>query len=445
MSEDDTKLDFSLPERGSKQEQKRVLLDWMDKILVAVLVLILLNVILTLAIRPSAPKSESASFSEESLKQLALKMEKQGLNSVAADAWREYLIGSDLEPPEAAKIWYRIGKLHQDGENYELALDAFYRSESLHQNSELASEIGRRTQDSLEALGKFAALKHELADRVGLNDESATSGEEIVAEIGAQKISRAEIDRQIEANIENQLAMFAGQMPEEEMSRQKEAMLKQFTGGQQMLQFVNAHVVQEILYRKARESKLIEDPKVRAQLRDAERNLLAQQMMEREMADQIKISPNDVVLYYRANVEKYVAPERAKISYVVAEDEAAAITIIESGELGEGAQAIDDWVSKGGYIPEIGVSGEAQAAIFSTEAGNLVSEPVQTDKGWFVIQVREREPERQQPFEEVQRQVYQEFRQQKEREVQQKLLEDLREEYDVVIHQSKFAPKSEER
>ena len=80
---------------------------------------------------------------------------------------------------------------------------------------------------------------------------------------------KAELDRQIEAQIEKQLAMFAGQIPEGQRKQQKEAMLKQFAGGQQRMQFLNQFIVQEILYRKAREAKLIEDPAVRAQLRDA--------------------------------------------------------------------------------------------------------------------------------------------------------------------------------
>jgi parvulin-like peptidyl-prolyl isomerase len=447
MSESESKLDFSLPGRTGNRPERSSRPNLSNWILAVVLVLVALNLLLVFydpRLPGAAPQPGAGALSAEALKQLALKIEQQGLNRESARAWEEYLGAAQPAPPEAAKIWYRIGKLHQDAEAYEAALAAFYRSESIHPDDELANEIGRRIRESLEALGKFAALKHELADRVGLNEDAAGSGGQIVAEIGSHKISRAEIDRQIEAEIENQLAMFGGQLPDDERLRHKEELLKQHSGSREMLQFVNLYIVQEILYRKARDSKLMEDPGVRAQLRDAERSLLARKMMEREMADQVKITANDVNLYYRANLAKYKAPERAKISWKLAKDEDEAKKLIEAGNLGDGAKDLEDWVSKGGPIPDLGASDQAHAAIFSTAAGQLAAEPVKTDQGFCVIRVREREPERQQSFEEVQRQVWMEYRQQKEREVQQKLLDRLRDDYDVVIHQDAFQPAAEQ-
>ena len=60
-------------------------------------------------------------------------------HNAAADAWKQYLAASDLQDFEAAKIWYRIGTTYKSGGAHERALDAFYRSESLHQSGELAA------------------------------------------------------------------------------------------------------------------------------------------------------------------------------------------------------------------------------------------------------------------------------------------------------------------
>ena len=461
MSEKEQKLDFSLPERAAAGASKGA---GAGKVLLFLVLLVgIANLAVTLLRKPPAagaavPAGGAGAFSVDSLKKLALKLEKQGLHAAAAAAWQDYLGASDLQDFEAAKIWYRIGTVYKDGGEHERALDAFYRSEGLHHSGELEAEIGRHTQESLEALGKFAALKHELAERVSIDKKSAVAGEDIVAEIGAQQISRGELDQQIEANIENQLAQYAAQMPEEDRRRQKEAMLNQFASDEQRLQFLNGYIVQEILYRKARESKLTDDPKVRAQLRDVERGLLAQQMMATELAGQINITESDLKDYYTANKAQYLKPESAAISQLLVADETVAADLIAQAKGGDAAKfaelakehSIDEATrEKGGelpgsvsksakFVPGIGQSDEAVKAIFETAAGSVVETPFATDKGSHVLFVRERSAERQQPFEEVQREVYQALRSRKEREVQTKLMNQLRDEYNVVIHQSKF-------
>ena len=104
---------------------------------------------------------------------------------------------------------------------------------------------------------------------------------------------------------------------------------------------------------------------------------------------------------------------------------------------------IEGWVQKGSYIPGIGYSDDATAAIFSTEAGEVAEKPVKTDKGVHVIKVREREPERQKSLDEVRGEVFRALRRRKEQEVQEALLAELKDRYDIVIHRSRFAPEGE--
>ena len=69
---------------------------------------------------------------------------------------------------------------------------------------------------------------------------------------------------------------------------------------------------------------------------------------------------------------------------------------------------------------------------------------MKTEKGYHVIFVRERIPERQKAFEEVKQQVAQQLRSRKETEVEQQLMNGLRDEYNVVIHTSKFKVSEDE-
>jgi len=455
MSENEAKkLDFSLPESAGSAPARR---SGGGMVFLLLILLVGANLYLTWSRPGSGPSAAGAAEGDlpaSDLKDLALKLEKQGLGNAAATAWKEYL-AAGTEDSQPSAIWYRIGTLYQEADSHEEALAAFYRSESLGVELELSSEIGRRVQESLESLGKFTALKHELTERVGLNQDAGAASAEVLAEIGAQKITRAELDRQIEAMLDNQLAMMAGQLTQEQRKQQKEAMLKQFASDQQRLQFLNSYIVQEILYRKARESKLTEDPTVRAQIREAERSLLARQVMESELSGKIFISENDLALYYDARKSQFVEPASAKLSHIVVADEQAATKVIERVLAGEDYAALalelstdEATKAKGGEIVEPAQSGRPLVGysvkagdlepLFAAKPGDILDTPVKSDSGYHVFRIRELTPERQKPLEEVKPQIHRQLFSDKERELQAELLEELRKEYDVVIHQDSF-------
>jgi peptidyl-prolyl cis-trans isomerase C len=446
-------LNLSLPKKQDKSPAKQSKLATI--LLFCLLVLSIVHI--SFAVYRSTGKklnTDSNNLSAESIKDLALKFEKQGLQQQAADTWQEYLSQSDINQEERAKIWYRIGKLFQDDQNYELALSAYYRSESFAKVFDLEQDLNRRIQECLESSSKYAALRYELANRVGMNKND--SGAEVLAEIGTHKITKADVDRNIEEQIERQMASYATFMSEEQQKKQKETLLKQFSTAQQRMQLLNQIVLEEILYRKARKDKLTDLPKIRAILRDTERKILAQQVLQKEMTDEIKITPGDLQTYYQANKHKFMEPEQVKISHILVKDEETAKSALNgleknsknftalSKELSldkatkDKGGEIDSWITRGGFIPGIGHSEEAAQVIFGTEVGQVAKKTVKSDKGVHIIKVREKKTKQQKSFEQAQSEVYMDLRRQKETEVQQSLMTELKERYNVVIHSSKF-------
>jgi len=446
-------LDLSLPEskiQPGKPPSGKGLYALLALILVAVVTHLVVLLVRTPDSQPrgSAPMSLPA----EKQKKLALKLEKQGLNAAAAEAWQEYLAGAGLKAEDKARLWYRIGKLHQEDRAHAEALHSYHRSESFARISGLAPEISRRIQECLEGLGKFAALRYELAERVGVTEDPAAGGE-VLAEIGPQKITTSALDRRIETQIDRQLSQFASFLPDEERRRKKEEMLKRFSTSAERRRFLEQFVLEEILYRKAREDGLPKDPAIRVLLADQERSLLAGKLIETELADRIRITPGDVATYYKAHKDEYVSPERAKVSRILVEEAAEAEKAMQRLKQGESFEdlarelsadagsrhqggRIPDWIDKGTPIPGLGEHGEAQALIFDTDPGQVAKEPVRTDQGFHILKVREREPERQMTLDEVKAGVFRTLRAHKEREVQEAVLAELRDRYDVVIHQS---------
>ncbi len=450
-------LDLSLPERKAPQSR-------MPRGLAALMVLVLLvsaaNLVVVLRGAPGDARGAraAADLPLAEAKQIALKLEKRGLTDPAVRAWEEVLGRPRLDPAARAKIWYRVGKLHQEADAPAQALAAFYRAETLGLDADLADELGRRIQDCLERAGKFAALRYELAERVGMEDDEA--GETVVAEIGSRRITLAELDQRIEAEIERQLDRLAAVLPEDQRQERKQALLSRLASGPGRQRMLEQFVLEEILVRKARDQKLHEDPAVRERLRAAERQVLAGALMDATVRERIHITAGDLETYYQAHKADYREPAKAKISHILVADQDAARALIQ--KLQEGADfaalarehsqdaatkaeggAVAGWVHKGAPLPGLGESETAQEAIFRTNAGSVVSEPVTTDQGVHVLRVRERQPGRQQPMEEVQPRIYQELRRQKEAEVRQQLFSRLKDEYDVVVHHSALGADSQ--
>ena len=455
-------LDFSIP----TQEEKRA--QWGLKSLVILMVIVLIAVLANMCIvlmykGITNEKVEGSALSAEQHKDLALKLEKQELNRASVTAWKEYLKAASLDGEEAARIWYRIGKIYQVDNQHDLALDAFYRSETYARPDDISPEIARRVQESLETMGKFAALRYELADRVGTGgitteNSSHDTGDLVVAEIGVQRITKSDLDRGIERLIETQISQYASYLPEEEANKRKEDMLKQYSTDSQRQIFLSQYIAEEILYRKARESGLMDDPDVQVMLRDMERSLLAGKVMEKEFASEIKITSRDLETYYEAHKEEYVQPERASVAHILVENQEEARDVRRRLEKGDNFSVVaaerskdeqsrekggelTEWIEKreGRGILGLGGSDSAVQAIFSTDQGHLVKEDVKTDKGIHIIKVLKREAERQKGFDEVKNEVTLALRSQKEHEVQQELFARLKEKYDVVIHQSAFS------
>jgi len=298
-------LDLSLPEREMPRKKIQGPRSGLLWLILAAGIANIVILLMGFRVHGSAVGS-SGGLDRDARKQLALKLEKQGLHAVAAEAWMDYLTAAGLEKKEAARIWYRIGVIYQDGEDYERALDAFYHSESFAAVDGLDLDIARRTQECLETMGKFTALRHALGERVGLGENAGTDSSQVVAEIGPMKITQAELDKRIEEFLQVQLDRMGPVLGDEERKQRKEEMLKQFSSSSQRLQMLNQLIFEELLYRDARDSELAAKPEVRKMLRHQERSLLASKVIERDVMEKIRITPAEVEAYYQAHKSEYV-------------------------------------------------------------------------------------------------------------------------------------------
>ncbi len=448
-------LDFSLPGRRSEQKSSGTLIT----LLAVVLLVSLAGAGLQLMdrfgrVEPAARGLEGLSTDE--LKDLALRLEQRDLAGPAVEVWETYLAASDLDREGRGKIYYRIGKLRFAQRNWEQALASFYRAEALSKDEALADEIGKRVQECFEHLGSYTAMKYDLAERTGLERPKEAAGSDVLAEIGSRRITERDLDTLIETQIDQQLETFGAALEPEAREAQKKEMMKQFQAPQARQSVLQSLIAEEVLSRESKALGIDQDEAVRAMLGDIERKLLAQQLMTRRFADEIKLTNLDLETYYEVYKSDYRTPERARISHILVEGkekEREVRALLDGGQaFADVAKAhsmdeatrdkggeIADWVERGGWVPHIGPDEGSSDVIFTTPAGQIAPRSVESDRGRHIIFVHERESENQKSLQEASQEVYRDLRERKEREIQEKLFLELREKYDVVIHASRLA------
>ena len=77
--------------------------------------------------------------------------------------------------------------------------------------------------------------------------------------------------------------------------------------------FLEQYVAEELIYQKAKRLELDKDPSVRKQAERATRQLMIQKVLEDEIKAKVKISDDEVDLYYRAHPDRYGEKEAFKI------------------------------------------------------------------------------------------------------------------------------------
>jgi peptidyl-prolyl cis-trans isomerase C len=450
------KLDFSLPEKIRKGNVAAKL----SVVLLVVLVgLAAANLYVALVDRGRVPGAAAESISTEQAKQLATKLAQRNLYDRAAKVWQDYLLAGRLTDPERAKALFQIGGLLEKAERYAEAIEYYYRSEIAAKITELEPQISAHIKDCFERLGKFSALRYELIDRVSLKKDDQ-AGARIVAEIGAEKITEADLDAIIEGDIDNRLSTWAAFMTAEQLSEQKKQMLQQHQSPQAKQRYLQSWLAQEILYRQALQEKLADEPAVKRMLAEQARGILSQNLMNQQLAEKIHITETDLKTYYAANKDTYVEPAKAKISHILVADKDQANDLIkrikEGQDFGELAKQfsvdestkekggrVDTEVTKGSYVAGIGDAAELNEKIFAAQPPALLDAPFEAEKGWEIVSVEEKQPERQKAFEQVREEVMSTLLRQKQQDVQAEYVKQIMDKYNVIVHTTAFGPPAD--
>jgi len=355
------------------------------------------------------------------------------------DEYTRYLDTASIPEEQRANLLYRIGTIYLDQlADYENALAAFIRISHLYPKAAVTREAEKRMVRCFEELKRGSDAQRKLKQLTDLKPEEEEPGTgPVVARIGGRPITRDQLERELD------------QLPE--------AQRKIYEDPEKKREYLQSRLIEELFYDMALRKEYDKNKDIRKQVRDFEKMLLANRIMEEEVRRKVQVTPGDIELYYQAHPEEFTVPLTLRLAHIqvstlekaqevkktidegkpfeqaVAEFSEDAQTKTRGGEVGILQEGRD-------LVPGIGPSKEIADQLLTLEE-NQVSAPIQGSNGFHLFKVVQRTPGRLAPLEEARSQAERQVWQRKARELQNDLLQRLLKAENVkIFDQSLVAP-----
>ena len=244
--------------------------------------------------------------------------------------------------------------------------------------------------------------------------------EKVLAIVGGQKITQADLDYMLERMPRGLRARFGS--PEN-----KKRLLEQI-------------IEMKLFAQAARGVKLDGAPEVKRRIEDNIEGILAAEYVKR-LREGIEIKQHELKAYYEAHKNEFQKPEQIRVRHMALETEQEAKEVLKSIKEGKDFAALAKeksigpnkekggdlgWVTRGRMHPEL------EKAAFSLKKGEI-SEIIHTKSGYHIIKLEDRKEAKTIPFDKVKERIKRRLRQQKEREVIKQEKERLAKELGVQI------------
>ncbi|MBN1344640.1 MAG: peptidyl-prolyl cis-trans isomerase [Phycisphaerae bacterium] len=431
----------------------------------AVWTLVLFGVVVALlarnASKPEVQARTSGGWPADQQKALAMRLEDRNLHEAAAEAWSRYVEIADLAASDQAAIHYRIGKLRQSAERFEQAIADLYQAEALlgEARGDLQHEINVRVRDCFTRLGQYGDLERDLVERTAVSDEKPgrLAGQQVVAEIGPEKITAADFDRMIQQEVDLALKAMPG-LPDEQKDAYRQEIMKQFASQQAKTQKLQELVSVKVLAREARGQGLDKAPAFRKRLVEMSDMLLANKLLSDEIGRRATVTIDDCKRFYEANKARYVEPGRAQLAHIACKTEAEAAEVIKKLKAGAKFEDLAKTLSvdaaskdKGGVIdqpaseptarvPGIGEDKALHEAIFKARPDTVLDKPYKGAGGFHVVKVLTRTETRQLTLDEAADRVRADTQRSRTREITEQYIKGLFDEAKVKFYPEALAP-----
>jgi len=223
--------------------------------------------------------------------QLANAYYNNGLYEAAVKTYLDYLADHTLDDVRRANTFYTIANIYfERSHDYQKALEYYFKIKILYPGSKLQGDVARKIVNCLERLKRSTDASRYVAQSAALKPGEQKRPGAVLARIGKREITQGDLDFEIKNMPEYARAQF-----KDKKSRQT---------------FLQQYIVGELLYDSARRQGLDKDKDVVEGAFRAEKSLMAEKVLQKELQDKVKVSPADVELYYKAHKDRYVERDK---------------------------------------------------------------------------------------------------------------------------------------
>lgn len=262
---------------------------------------------------------------------------------------------------------------------------------------------------------------------------SATKSDEVLAKVGDQVVTQADVDE-----------VLAGVQPSQR------AYLSTPEGKRELVEHISES---KLFYLWGRDNKINETEKFKETISQMEKRIIAAMAMEKILSD-VKIDDKEVQAFYDEHKAAFEVPESVKASHILiqvskdagndlwskAKKELTALRKdILAGKVSfeDAAKDRSDCPSKSdggnlGFFTKGQMVPEFDEVAFSTKVGEI-SAPVKTQFGYHIVKVTDHKEASTRPFEEVKEELRQQLLQKKQMEVMKEYVGKLHKQYEVTI------------
>ena len=203
--------------------------------------------------------------------------------------------------------------------------------------------------------------------------------------------------------------------------------------GPEVRDILDRWVRSELLYQKALKDGLENEAPVTARLQELRRDLLADELLQRELANRVRVTNEELQAYYRKHQNEYT--EELQLKHVVVntrEEAEEVLALVRTGTPIEDLarqRSRDATASRGGDLGFLGkgaMNPAFESAVFSLEPGQVAG-PIATTFGFHVIKVAAKRPAAEPlSFDAVRDEIMHTLLLEKQQAAQQQLLDELR-------------------
>jgi len=208
--------------------------------------------------------------------------ESNGLWSLAV---REYQRAGELSRGENAfSIWMKAGEIcYEELKDYQCAVENYFSARASAPEIILSPESASRLVSALKNIGREKEAIALLDELTALKPKPK-AGSKVVAKIGEQEITKADL--------------------ETALSSEPEAIRKSFQGGDGLKRYLEHYLFSWLLYQSALEEGMV-DKNASQELEALRRNYLAELYYQKKILSEIEITDKELRGYYETHKEEF--------------------------------------------------------------------------------------------------------------------------------------------